>query len=881
MWSVTVKLMRRNLTMLIPAGIAILIGTAFIAATLLFGNTMGDSLGRQLTAPYAQANYLVSVADLDGLNDDEISAVYSTTVKDFQLDHIRDIQGVNDVRADAANELDITTGDDRHASGYAISTSDDASLLSVEIMDGTQPSGSNEIALPGSMADQLGLSIGDMIDIGSQAVSDQSGTVDHSVRIVGLTKDPAGAYGYYGGASIVSDDVMAYLHGVADFDDVPVTMLLLDLEDGDSESLAGVIEEVKTVLPANYTVESRQAVADQAIQSLSAGSVDITTTFLMMFGVLAMFVAALVIANTFQVLVAQRRRTLALLRVIGARKGQLHASVLAEAGLLGLVSSLLGVGVGVGLMTVVCSVVSAQPAGMSLNLILDWRVFVIPVAFGIVTTMLASLGAARAATAVSALEALRPIELTDTRKAGRIRATIGLLSLLSGVAMATFAVRQLTDNLGNDNFLNNRYATLLLTAVAGAAFIFLGVVLTAVFWMPVLMKGVGAIASRLGPSVKIAHANIQKNPRRIAATGTALLIGVTLVSTIATGAASAKETMGNALSSRYSVDIVATGINAQEADAIKSIDGIGQTLYAPTATATIDIGEEQSRSVMLVGIDDVDQLAGVMNADLSGVEMTPDGVLLPQYAADDGEDLSRLADTGVDVAPVDWASGQEGKTLPLHVQVADYRNVVNAYSMVAFVDAAHFANGDLEATGHLMLISVDESVGATLNDIFLDVQHALERNSDAQLAGPIAERTLWNQQIDSVMLLLIGLIAVAVLIALVGVANTLSLSVIERTHESATLRAIGMTRGQLRRSLAAEALLIALVSGVTGIILGTVFGWLGSYMVFSLYDTIRLPFEWAYNGIMLAVAVMAALLASVVPARRAVKASPVEALAEN
>ena len=122
--------------------------------------------------------------------------------------------------------------------------------------------------------------------------------------------------------------------------------------------------------------------------------------------------------------------------------------------------------------------------------------------------------------------------------------------------------------------------------------------------------------------------------------------------------------------------------------------------------------------------------------------------------------------------------------------------------------------------------------------------------------------------------------AVAVLIALIGVANTLSLSVIERTRESATLRAIGMTRGQLRRSLAVEALLLSLVAGVVGVVLGTLFGWLGSYMVFSLYGKTVFPFEWGMNGIVLVVAAIAALLASVFPARRAVKTPPVEALAE-
>lgn len=260
---------------------------------------------------------------------------------------------------------------------------------------------------------------------------------------------------------------------------------------------------------------------------------------------LALFVAALVIANTFQVLVAQRRRTLALLRTIGAKKGQLYTSVLMEAGLLGLIASVLGVGFGVGLIALVTNTGVMEMMGMQARLILSWQAFVVPIAFGLIMTVLASLGSARSATSVTPLEALRPIELTDTSRAGKVRATIGVLTIIAGLALAGVAVWQLSGMLnGLDTMASDNYSSVLLMSIGGAALVFLGLVLTATFWLPVLMRGVGALVSMCGPSAKVAHANIQKNPRRVAATGTALLIGVTLVATIATGAASAKQTMG-------------------------------------------------------------------------------------------------------------------------------------------------------------------------------------------------------------------------------------------------------------------------------------------------------------------------------------------------
>ena len=241
-----------------------------------------------------------------------------------------------------------------------------------------------------------------------------------------------------------------------------------------------------------------------------------------------------------------------------SKKGQLYGSVLFEAGILGLIASLLGVALGIALMGGLTASGVMASAGMDARLVLSWPVFAVPIAFGIVMTVLASLGSARSATAVTPLEALRPIELTDTRRAGVLRAVGSILLIVAGLALAVFAAWQNHEmNTGRVSMASDNYATVLLMAIAGCAFIFLGMVLSATFWLPALMRGIGALVSLAGPSARIAHANIQKNPRRVAATGAALLIGVTLVSTIATGAASAKQTMGEALDRRYSVDMIA------------------------------------------------------------------------------------------------------------------------------------------------------------------------------------------------------------------------------------------------------------------------------------------------------------------------------------
>ncbi len=213
------------------------------------------------------------------------------------------------------------------------------------------------------------------------------------------------------------------------------------------------------------------------------------------------------------------------------------------------------------------------------------------------------------------------------------------------------------------------------------------------------------------------------------------------------------------------------------------------------------------------------------------------------------------------------------------VQFKKYRNV-NIYSRnTAFVSKSYF-NNYLKPTTHILLISVDSSK-ANLVDIVKNIRNITSSYAEVMAAGSVFERAQWESAIDVMMMLLVGLIAVAVVIALIGVANTLSLSVIERTKESATLRAIGMTRGQVRRSLALEATLISLTSTVSGLIVGTVFGWIGSYMVFSVIGKVPFVVDWAIYAVLALIALLAALLSSVLPARRAVKSSPVVALAEE
>ena len=872
MWSITIKMMKKNMKMLIPAGIAIMIGTAFIACTFLFGNTLNDTLRTQLTAQYAQANYIIqSTSAMSGSDT-------MPTVGDVKTKQINTTDGVKSTYIQQMLPVNASTGD-KSATLLAINASSDDRLLPVKMAKGHQPTGDGQIALPSKLADQLSVNIGDKVTLAANYGSGISGSDSVELTVCGFTEDTNGAYGSYGGAAVIGDNTMAKLQGADSESDLMFTGMTLDIDESKADA---AVPAIRKLLPEGYGIETRQKAGDEALKALSQSGTNAVTVFLMCFGILAMFVAALVIANTFQVLVAQRRRTLALLRTIGAQKGQLYRSVIGEAAILGLIASALGIAFGSAIMAIAVHSHALASLGMTGGLVFTWQVFVIPLVFGVVMTMLASIGSARSATRVTPLEALRPIEVGDNKSAGIARGVIGFLLIALGLVLTVGAVMMLRSALTSSSDLSDGYSTMLLAAIAGCALIFIGLVVTAAFWMPLLMRLGGAFAALFGPAAKIAHANIQKNPRRVASTGVALLIGVTLVSCIGTGAACAKQTMNNTLDTHYSVDMVAKGskLSKSTADKIAKIDGVKTTLYAPIARGSVTVGGEE-RSATLIGVPDTATLSKVLRADLGGVSLGEGKALAPTYSAFTGKVLSFKNGQVSFTASDDSGSGEasSANTLTFSVIQRDYRNVDTDVSVTLFVNESYFQSKQVQADGHMLLAAVDTSKASAV-DIITKAQTVIGESAGSSLSGPIAERVQWNQIVDTMLALLIALLAVAVLIALIGVANTLSLSVIERTRESATLRAIGMTRGQLRWSLAVESLVISLVAGIAGEILGIAFGWVGSYMVLSLYSDTAFISDWKLNLIVLVVAAVAALLASVFPARRAVKTPPVEALAE-
>nr|BFF20535.1 hypothetical protein GCM10025730_40560 [Promicromonospora thailandica] len=372
-----------------------------------------------------------------------------------------------------------------------------------------------------------------------------------------------------------------------------------------------------------------------------------------------------------------------------------------------------------------------------------------------------------------------------------------------------------------------------------------------------------------GPAARLASANALRNPRRTAATSTALLIGVTLVSMMTTGAASARLTMDHQLDSRFPVDLQVSSVAptaggalaavpAPVAGALADVDGLGPAVEV-TAVSLRQAGGGRRVPVAAVAPE---ALRTVLNTPADAARMRPGALVVPERAA-----------TSYGLAGADRVTlTGPGGTVTLDVVHTD---TLSSRTYLLPRDLAALAPG---LAPNELWAAVDDARDPAA--VVAAAQRAVSGTSEAvSVAGIVVERASYQQMIDVILAIVVGLLAVAVVIALIGVANTLSLSVVERTRENAVLRAIGLSKGQLRATLAIEGMVIAGVGAVLGIVLGLVYGWAGATTALSALGEVPLVVPWAEVGVVAVVALLAGLVASVAPARAATRTHPVTALA--
>ena len=842
MLSLSLAQLRTQAHRLVATALAIVIAVGFVVATLVLNDSSKHTVFGALSSQYSTTD---SVVTFDGTNGGDSPTAQQMTSFGDRIAKLPDVAAVT---VDRSGYLNVRAG---NGDGYRFAQVQglaDGQLRWQHLTSGTWPKGPGEVVA----APTGNLEVGTKVEFRTDPTYDDNGDVTTPGRsleatVVGLT-DRASGITALGSQQFWTTADQAEAWGATEVDAIRVAAApgvgAADLSTAIRTSLAG------TQAGRALTVRTGEEESEHVADSLVSDSAELTTV-LLVFAAIAVFVCALVIANTFAVLLAQRVRELALLRAIGAAGRQLRRGVLVESLVIGLVASAIGVAVGIGLATGVSALASGYDSPIPLSGVSVGPLPVlIGLAVGTIVTMVAAFNPARKATKVAPLAAMRPMDLAPiTTRGGLFRRIAGLLLAVPGVAIAYYG--------GQENEL--------LIAAVGGMVTFLAALLLARWLVPLAVAGVGRVVGPAGrvPG-KLAALNATRNPQRTAATATALIIGVTLTTTMVVGAATTRASAATAIDDNYPTDVVLYSSPDQSAPAtlVGTVAGVKNVTSAMPVQSAQDIRIGKLRGASVQAVDPV-KAGKVVRSDRAGLIPRPGTIVLPEWyrteaGAQEGKALTVTAD---------------GKTLQLQAHLGD-------------VSDARVTTSDLAQMGVATQIT---EIWAQLkddldNDERADTLDAIasaaaDVDPGSTLSGSADQRASFDQLLDILLLIVLGLLAVAVVIAIIGVGNTMALSVLERRKESGVLRALGLTRGQLRWMLLWEAMLIAGVAAAIGVVLGSAYGVLAVKSALGEQGDVQISVPLLQVLAILLVATVAGALASVLPSRRAAKISPVAAIA--
>ncbi len=612
-----------------------------------------------------------------------------------------------------------------------------------------------------------------------------------------------------------------------------------------------VADAIATQLGDGWTVKTRDQQVEESASALRQG-LGFITYILMGFAGIALFVAAFLIYNTFSMLVAQRGREMALLRAVGTSRRQVLTSVLVEALVLALVSAAIGIGLGYLIARLLVALLETFGLSLTAGVALTLQAVVWAVVLAVIVTVLSALLPAIKAARTPPLAALREAE-TPVERPGRWRTVSGVvLFLVSAIALAT--------GFSSDPPLR--------TVALGA----LGLLVAVVLLAPVLAIGAAKLAGGLmrvgGVSGQLAARNAERGPRRVASTASALLIGLALVTTVAVVVASARESINQLIDRAFGADyVVATQT--------------GNPFSAGIATKLRDVPDVEyvlSQSQGPARVDKTDQLITAMG----GGPLT--AVFDLKATAGDVEDLTQ----GNAVADADWAR-DAGVVVGDRVTVLFPSGQTRAFTVQGIFEP-------LEA-GLLsgLVIPKDDyrSVGGAAQDTLLyvalkpgvdpataltEVKTVTDENPLLRVLDQASIKQENSKTINQMLYLIYGMLGLSIIIAALGVVNTMALSVLERTREIGLLRAVGASRRQVRRMIRWEAILVAVMGALIGVLVGLAAGiCLRQALSGDGIEVLVIPFGTVATILLLAV--LLGIAAAAVPARRAARLDILGAIA--
>ncbi len=832
--------------------LAIVLGVAMISGTFVLTDSIDRAFDRIFTDIRQGSNAVISGKSAFDLGDQ--TGVTEPTFDESLLPEVRALPSVAEAEGSVDSETTQLIDEDGKVIQFGLGgapnlgfsiANPESRFNPLSLVEGSWPP-PNQVIIDQETASRKGLEPGDRIGVQVEGPVQQfviSGVMQFSS---GLT---------IGGATLAGFDLptaQRVFEKEGQLDEIAVAAKP-GVEDSE------LVREIEEILPAGVQVVS----ASEQIQSDAAETnefIDFLRIFLLVFGFVALFVGSFVIANSLSITIAQRTRELATVRMLGASRLQVLGSIIVEALVVGVLASIIGLFLGLllakGLFSVFGLVGFELPnTGLTF---LTRTATIVALTAGIVVTLVASLRPAIRATRVPPVAAVREGAVLPRARFARLRG-VGA-ALLVALGFAALAYGLFAGGLGTEEVL--------LWMGLGTLLVFFGVALFASRLVRPLAQLLGFPAARFaGVAGLLARDNARRNPQRTASTAAALMIGLTLVTLVATLAAGIIASFKGAVNDLFVGDYAITAQNnfspipTDAADAAAKAPGVIAVGNVRTGQVLVS-DEVEFATAVDPGVADVIEMEWTEGSQAVFAELGEDGAFVDDsYAEDNALKLGSPVE-------ITFPSGQRRE---FRIKgVFDPPAGGSPFGTVTISAAAW----DEEVPKPQNLFSFLKMEGGATDENQAALDAALREfpNAKAQTRGQFIDNQI--APLNRILLVLYVLLALSVIISLVGIVNTLVLTVFERTREIGMLRAIGMTRRQIRRMILHESIITALIGAAIGIVLGIVL----AALLIARVDFLVFSFPTTQIVIFVLAAIVVGILASVFPARRAAKLDPLEAI---
>ncbi|MEU6001817.1 FtsX-like permease family protein [Streptomyces sp. NPDC047197] len=819
--------------------LAVMLGVAFVSGTLVFTDTFGNAYKNKSAKSFDHVSVAVQPEGGSSFysSPDEGEAKKPPRLTDALLKKAQNLPGAESAiggvmgftaLADKDGKL---VGGEWGTNGANYYPGKDGKDPRYDFTEGAAPKSAGDLALDSRTAERTGYKVGDTVRYSTDGPVKQA-------KISGVFDTEDGSVLAGGSLVVFDNDTALKVLGKTEYDEIDVKAAAGTSETALKSSVEKILPKETDALTGDQLSDDQEAMIEEQTKSMSQ--------VLLIFAGIALFVGIFIIANTFTMLVAQRTKELALMRAVGASRRQVTRSVLIEAFLVGLVAAVtgfaLGIGVAMGLESLMNSAGASLPDG---PLVIAPTTIVVALIIGVVVTMLAAWLPGRRAAKIPPVAAMNSVHASPTMRGLVVRNTIGSIIVALGAVML---------------FMDDNYVM-----AGGAATIMVGViVLTPLLSRPFIAAS-APLLKPFGVTGKLSRLNAVRNPRRTASTAAALMIGLTLITAMTVVATSMSSAINKMAAGSLKADYTVSMANYQPLtpEVREKLDKLPEVeASSPLRTA---YGEVDGSYSKISGVDEkaFGKLASLDFTSGSLAALKGDSTLIDKETAD-RENLKPG-----DTVPVKF---DDDKTAQLKVAgVYEPNEMIDGlFTPLAVVDP-HLS----KITDQQVLVKME---GGTSDKAEDTIVKALGDNPAIKIQDKDAISNEIAGAINLMLNMLYGLLAMAILIAVLGVINTLAMSVFERKHEIGMMRAIGLDRAKVKQMVRLEAVIISLFGAVLGIGLGLFMGWAAGNSISGTVKTYAMEIPVGRIAIFLCIAALVGVLAAMWPARSAAKLNPLMAI---